>query len=91
MNRLLDGPSPEQKCSIVWSAWTRGVALTVFVERAENVILRGPSGNGKTHVSIGLGMHALGAGYRVYFVTAQGLLDQIHLARLDGIPGRKQN
>jgi DNA replication protein DnaC len=61
-----------------------------FVERAENVILCGPSGVGKTHISIALGMHALSAGYRVYFVTAQDLLDQIHAAQLDGIPGHKQ-
>jgi DNA replication protein DnaC len=61
-----------------------------FVERAENVILCGPSGVGKTHISIGLGMHALSAGYRAYFVTAQDLLDQIHVAQLDGIPGHKQ-
>jgi DNA replication protein DnaC len=61
-----------------------------FVERAENVILCGPSGVGKTHISIGLGMHALSAGYRVYFVTAQDLLDHIHAAQLEGIPGHKQ-
>jgi DNA replication protein DnaC len=35
-------------------------------------------------------MRALQAGHRVYFLTAQDLLDQIHIAQLDGIPGHKQ-
>jgi DNA replication protein DnaC len=61
-----------------------------FVERAENVVLLGPPGVGKTHLAIGLGLHALQAGYRVYFVTAQDLLDLIRIAQLDGIPGHKQ-
>ena len=61
-----------------------------FVERAENVVLLGPPGVGKTHLSIGLGMRALQAGHRVYFLTAQDLLDQIRVAQLDGVPGHKQ-
>ncbi len=61
-----------------------------FVDRAENVVLLGPPGVGKTHLSIGLGMRALQAGHRVYFLTAQDLLDQIRIAQLDGIPGHKQ-
>ena len=61
-----------------------------FVERAEGVALLGPAGVGKTHLAIGLGMRALQAGVRVYFLTAQDLLDQIHAAQLDGIPGHKQ-
>lgn len=61
-----------------------------FVERAENVVLLGPPGVGKTHLAIGLGMKALQAGHRVYFVSAQDLLDQIHVAQLDGVPGHKQ-
>jgi DNA replication protein DnaC len=48
------------------------------------------AGRWKTHLSIGLGMRALQAGHRVYFLTAQDLLDQIRLAQLDGIPGHKQ-
>ena len=63
---------------------------TAFVDRAENVVLLGPPGVGKTHLAIALGMRALQAGHRVYFVTAQDLLDQIRLAQLDGIPGHKQ-
>ena len=61
-----------------------------FVERAQNVVLLGPPGVGKTHLATGLGAQALQAGHRVYFVTAQDLLDQIRLAQLNGIPGHKQ-
>lgn len=61
-----------------------------FIDRAENVVLLGPPGVGKTHLSIGLGVRALQAGHRVYFLTARDLLDQIRLAQLDGVPGDKQ-
>jgi len=61
-----------------------------FIDRAENLALLGPPGVGKTHLAIGLGMRALQAGHRVYFLTAQDLLDQIHIAQLDGVPGHKQ-
>jgi DNA replication protein DnaC len=61
-----------------------------FIDRAENIVLLGPPGVGKTHLAVGLGMRALQAGHRVYFLTAQDLLDQIHIAQLDGIPGHKQ-
>ena len=61
-----------------------------FIDRAENVVLLGPPGVGKTHLAIGLGMRALQGGHRVYFVSAQDLLDQIRLAQLDGVPGHKQ-
>jgi len=57
-----------------------------FVGRPENVVLLGPPGVGKTHLSIGLGVRALQGGHGVYFLTAQDLLDQIRIAQLDGIP-----
>jgi DNA replication protein DnaC len=68
----------------------KALETLAFVDRAENVALLGPPGVGKTHLAIGLGMRALQAGHRVYFLTAQDLLDQIHIAQLDGVPGHKQ-
>ncbi len=61
-----------------------------FLERAECVAMLKPAGVVKTHLAIGLGMKALQAGVRVYFLTAQDLLDQIHAAQLGEITGHKQ-
>lgn len=45
-----------------------------FVERAENVVLLGASGVGKTHLAIALGYRATQAGIRTRFMTAADLL-----------------
>lgn len=60
------------------------LASTSFVARAENVVLLGPPGVGKTHLAIGLGIRACHAGYPVLFDTAAGWIDrlqQAHAAR----------
>jgi DNA replication protein DnaC len=41
-----------------------------FITGKENVVFLGPPGTGKTHLSIGLGIRACQAGYRVAFATA---------------------
>jgi len=48
-----------------------------FVRDHSNVILVGPPGTGKTHLSIALGLKACQVGYRVWFVTAVSLVAQL--------------
>lgn len=45
------------------------MATCDYPERAEDVILAGPIGTGKTHLAIGLGREAIQVGYSVYFIT----------------------
>lgn len=55
-----------------------------FVERAENVVLLGPSGVGKTHIALALAYRAVMAGHKVRFITAADLMLQLAAARTQG-------
>ena len=48
-----------------------------FIPAAQNVILSGNPGTGKTHIAIGLGLKACIQGYKVLFTTVHRLLTQL--------------
>ena len=57
------------------------LARCEYVERRENVIALGPSGTGKTHVALGLGLAACQKGLTVGFTTAAALVHELLEAR----------
>jgi DNA replication protein DnaC len=63
-------PSIDQKL-------VRELATGRFIASAENVLLFGPPGVGKSHLAIALGRCAVEAGYSVLFVTTAGLLTDL--------------
>lgn len=62
----------------------RELATGRFIAGAENVLMFGPPGVGKTHLAIALGRAAVEAGHSVLFVTATSLLAQLSRAALEG-------
>ena len=57
------------------------LARCEWIDRKENVIALGPSGTGKTHVALGLGMAACQKGLPTAFVTAAALVHEMMEAR----------
>jgi len=52
-----------------------------FIERAENVVLLGPSGVGKTHLASALAFKATQASIKTRFITAADLMLQLAIAK----------
>lgn len=63
----------------------RELAAMRFVHNAENVILVGPAGVGKTHLAIALGMEAAKAGFSVTFMSASRALGKLRQAMDRGL------
>ena len=53
------------------------LARCEFVMRRENIIALGPSGTGKTHAALGIGLAACQKGMKVRFVTAAALVHEL--------------
>jgi DNA replication protein DnaC len=60
------------------------LASLAFVERAENIVMLGPSGTGKTHLAIALGLLAAQRGWKVRFTTAADLIITLEAAHRQG-------
>jgi DNA replication protein DnaC len=51
-----------------------------FIEKKENIIFLGNSGTGKSHLATGLGIEMIKNGYKVKFVTAAELVEELLMA-----------
>jgi len=52
-----------------------------FIDKMENIVMIGPPGTGKSHLSIALGLKACHHGYSVQFFTAARLVNELTEAR----------
>jgi DNA replication protein DnaC len=65
-------------------AQIRELATGRFVANGEALLLLGPPGVGKTHLSIGIGRAVITAGYTVLFTSATALIAQLVKAQTEG-------
>ena len=56
---------------------TMELARCEYIDKRQNVIALGPSGTGKSHVALGLGLAACQKGMRVRFTTAAALVHEM--------------
>jgi DNA replication protein DnaC len=89
--RLATMPSIKTLEQIDWShaggapkAQILELAHLTFIQRAENIVLLGPSGVGKTHIALSLAYRAVQAGHKVRFLSAADLMLQLAIAKAQG-------
>jgi DNA replication protein DnaC len=60
------------------------LAALTFIARAENIVMLGPSGVGKSHIALALAHRAVMAGIKTRFITAADLMLQLATAKNQG-------
>jgi DNA replication protein DnaC len=65
------------------------LATLRFIHNAENLVLLGPPGVGKSHIAIALGIEAVKAGFSTYFVNASNLIEKLKKANKEGVLEKK--
>lgn len=65
------------------------LATCAFIAKAENLLLCGPTGTGKSHLVNAIGFEALKRGYTVVHRPVQRLLADLNAARADGTHARR--
>lgn len=87
MNRLAKAAFPFEKTldefqmdrlnSSISPSFINELASCDFIKKHQNIIMIGPPGRGKTHISIALGMKACRAGFKVLFKNVAVLSTQL--------------
>lgn len=65
------------------------LADLAWLEESYNIMFLGPTGLGKTRLSIGLGLKAIEKGYNVAFVTLDGLMRILKTAEINSTSARR--
>ena len=55
-----------------------------FIQRAENILLTGATGCGKSYLACAIGREACSKGYKVYYYGMSRLMEKITLSKVDG-------
>jgi DNA replication protein DnaC len=67
------------------------LAVCEYIHQHRNLLICGPTGVGKTHLAQALGQEAARQGLDVLFISAQKMLQHIHVGRADGSLERRIN
>ncbi|MFZ5944776.1 MAG: ATP-binding protein [Bacillota bacterium] len=70
-------------------AHVRQLAELAWLEKAYNIMFLGPTGLGKTRLSVGLGMKAVETGYNVSFVTLDELMRLLKTSEISSRAARR--
>ena len=60
-----------------------------WIDNRENLVFFGPSGIGKSHLGIALGVKAINKGYKVLFTSSKNLMEELDLAGMKNLLKQK--